>query len=84
MTMKSKLNIKVCGMKFPDNMKSISNMEVDYLGYIFYPPSKRYVGDLKPEEQQKLFENKKKKVGVFVDEKPEKILSLCQRDTQWN
>lgn len=38
------LKIKVCGMKYPDNISALSDIKPDYMGFIFYPPSKRFVG----------------------------------------
>lgn len=46
MTSSSKhIRVKVCGMKFPDNIFEVSNLGVDYLGFIFYPKSPRYCQD---------------------------------------
>ncbi|MFO7722785.1 MAG: phosphoribosylanthranilate isomerase, partial [Bacteroidales bacterium] len=38
------MKIKVCGMRDPLNIKEISNAGPDYLGFIFFSGSKRYVG----------------------------------------
>ena len=38
------LKIKVCGMKYEGNIKAVSALKPNYLGFIFYPPSKRFVG----------------------------------------
>jgi len=52
-------------MKFNQNREAVEALDVDLLGYIFYAPSKRFVGDL---PDSGLFQSKKPKVGVFVDE----------------
>lgn len=39
------IRVKVCGMKSPDNIFEVSNLGVDYLGFIFYPKSPRYCRD---------------------------------------
>jgi phosphoribosylanthranilate isomerase len=70
-----KLKIKVCGMKFSENRKQVEKLGVDFLGYIFYGPSKRFVGDT-PEIG--LFNSDKSKVGVFVDENAFEILGLAK------
>lgn len=57
------MNLKICGMKFRDNLDEIVKLEPDYLGFIFYPKSPRYF-NLKTYD---LPENIKK-VGVFVNE----------------
>ncbi len=59
--------IKVCGLRDPENVRCIDGLDVDWLGFIFYPPSPRYVP-----YDSKLIETigscKKNKVGVFVNE----------------
>ena len=69
--------IKVCGMRDPDNIRSIETLEVDYLGFIFYAKSSRYVmGD--DEQIDTIRRSRKKKVGVFVNEEFEKIVDIAQ------
>ncbi|QZE14112.1 phosphoribosylanthranilate isomerase [Halosquirtibacter laminarini] len=36
------MNIKVCGMKYPDNISALLKLEIDYIGLIQYPKSPRY------------------------------------------
>ena len=62
-------------MKFTDNREEVEQLPVDLLGYIFYPPSKRYVGE---SPQPGLFNSAKPKVGVFVDENAFEILGLAK------
>ena len=69
------LKIKVCGMKYSGNRELVEKLRIDLLGYIFYPPSKRYVGE-NPETG--LFSSAKPKVGVFVDENAFEILGLAK------
>jgi phosphoribosylanthranilate isomerase len=73
--MTRKLKIKVCGMKFTQNRQEVEKLNVDFMGYIFYAPSKRFVGDT-PETG--LFNSEKPKVGVFVDENAFEILALAK------
>ncbi len=62
-------------MKFTENRKQVEKLDVDFMGYIFYPPSKRFVGET-PEPG--LFSSEKPKVGVFVDENAFEILALAK------
>ncbi len=62
-------------MKFTDNREAVEKLPVDLMGYIFYPPSKRYVGE---NPQAGLFNSAKRKVGVFVDENAFEILGLAK------
>lgn len=68
--MSSKL--KICGMKQPDNLAAVLALEPDYIGFIFYPQSARYVADLDPELVKNIPEHIKT-TGVFVDEKAETV-----------
>ncbi|MBP5371381.1 MAG: phosphoribosylanthranilate isomerase [Bacteroidales bacterium] len=38
--------IKVCGMRDSENMKAVAGLDVDFMGMIFYPRSKRYVSEV--------------------------------------
>ena len=41
------MKIKVCGMKYKDNILSVASLQPDYMGFIFYERSKRhYEGDI--------------------------------------
>jgi len=69
------LKIKVCGMKFTENREEVQQLPIDFFGFIFYPPSKRYIGKNPPSG---LFNSEKPKVGVFVDENAFEILALAK------
>ena len=56
------MKIKVCGMKYEENIKSVAALEPDYLGFIFYDKSKRNFEGQIPEITKDI-----KKVGVFVN-----------------
>jgi phosphoribosylanthranilate isomerase len=62
------MKLKVCGMKYHDNILKVATLKPDYMGFIFYEKSLRYVSDSIPE-----LSNKIKKVGVFVDTSIETI-----------
>lgn len=66
--------IKVCGLRIPENINSIAQMDVDMLGFIFYPPSKRYVGD-----STLPMTTGKERVGVFVNQSIEYISEMIQK-----
>lgn len=66
------MEIKVCGMREPENIRSlISEVNPDWMGLIFYPKSPRYVTDEKTADLKEL---PVKKVGVFVNETEAEIL----------
>lgn len=70
------MKIKICGMKFTPNRMKTESLPVDFLGFIFYPASSRYIGT---DPQEGLFDTQKIKVGVFVNESPDQLLSLAGR-----
>lgn len=67
------MKLKVCGMKFPENIKSISDLNPDFLGFIFYEKSVRLF-----EEEVIEISSEVQKVGVFVNESSEKITQKTQ------
>lgn len=68
------MKIKVCGMKYPENMKEVAGLGVDYLGFIFYPKSPRYMPQTMEPADLLSVPSHIKKVGVFVNEELETIL----------
>ncbi len=60
--------LKICGMKYPENILEVSKLLPDYLGFIFYKKSSRYFDGEIPE-----IPNSIKKVGVFVNANLEEI-----------
>ena len=68
------LGLKICGMKYPDNICEVATLQPDYLGFIFYKKSPRYFDGVIP----KLPENIKS-VGVFVDATINDIVSKVEQ-----
>lgn len=56
------MKLKVCGMKYQDNMKAVADLQPDYLGFIFHEESPRHFNGTIPNLPSTI-----KKVGVFVD-----------------
>jgi phosphoribosylanthranilate isomerase len=67
------LKIKVCGMRDEQNIADVISLSPDFMGLIFYPKSKRYVGNFPLSYLCKSY-SPVKKVGVFVNESIESIL----------
>ena len=67
------MKLKVCGMREKDNIAGLVSLQPDYMGFIFWEPSKRYCTDI-PKDIPKHI----KKVGVFVDETTEEIISKIE------
>jgi phosphoribosylanthranilate isomerase len=71
--MNGAIQLKVCGMRDRDNIAEVLLLQPDYMGFIFFASSPRYVGDDfgLPED----FPAHTKKVGVFVNASTDYILS---------
>ena len=62
------VGIKVCGMTDFKQVQQLCELEVDYIGFIFYPKSPRFVGQNFSDDQIKqISEMNISRVGVFVD-----------------
>ena len=67
------MKLKVCGMKYVDNIRQVAELKPDYLGFIFYERSKRNFEGIIPEIPKGI-----KKTGVFVNEYLEILVSLAE------
>ena len=63
-------------MRDPENISDLLKIDIDLMGLIFYPPSPRYVTD--PMKIASILKTRQncKLVGVFVNEKKERIMQL--------
>jgi phosphoribosylanthranilate isomerase len=66
--------IKVCGMRDERNIRAVEHLDIDWMGFIFYPLSSRYVG-----EQLSYLPEKVTRVGVFVNEQPEIVRKRAEQ-----
>ncbi len=74
----NRLKLKVCGMRDPENISELIKLKPDFIGFIFYGKSPRYVSE--PDED--LFSRiplSIKKVGVFVNEEIDTVLDLYNK-----
>lgn len=65
--------IKVCGMREPENIRAVDALGIDLMGFIFWPPSSRYVG-----EKPSYLPRNCRRVGVFVDAALPDILAAVE------
>jgi phosphoribosylanthranilate isomerase len=69
------LKIKICGMRKLSNIEDVAKLRPDYMGFIFYPKSPRFVGhDFVLPALSGI-----KKVGVFVNESSADILEKAEQ-----
>lgn len=69
------MKLKVCGMRESENLRSLIALGPDFIGFIFYKKSIRFVNDF-PQVEIPLYI---KKVGVFVNESAEIILDTVKK-----
>lgn len=64
--------LKVCGMREEENIREVAELPIDWMGFIFYPPSSRFVSILPhflPEPEMR--------TGVFVNENIQRMLQIA-------
>lgn len=66
--------VKVCGMKFPENIRQVARCGADWMGFICYEKSPRFIGTEKPESTPR-----QKRVGVFVNSDKAYILDHANK-----
>lgn len=65
------MKLKVCGMRENENILALSDLRPDYIGFIFWASSSRYVNSPTPKLDKKI-----KKTGVFVDANVEYVQDI--------
>ena len=74
------MQFKVCGITSIEAANAIANAGASYIGFIFYPSSKRYaLSSLSLEEIAAFKPANAKKVGVFVNESVENVLDTARK-----
>lgn len=70
--------LKVCGLTKSDQIEELVSLKTDFLGFIFYKKSPRYVLDSLTLEEIKAIKHKGK-VGVFVNGSIEQIIEISEK-----
>lgn len=70
--------LKVCGMKYAENISALGELKPDMMGFIFYPKSKRFVDKKVLEKSFLEFDKNISKVAVFVNESVKFIASSLE------
>lgn len=75
-------------MREPDNIRAVEALGIDWMGFIFYPKSPRYVsqvrslaGTIPNYSALSRVEKRVKRVGVFVDDMPQNIVTHVYNDS---
>ena len=74
------MHFKVCGITSIEAANAIANAGANYIGFIFYPSSKRYaLTSLSLNDITAFKPANAKKVGVFVNETTEKVIEIATK-----
>jgi phosphoribosylanthranilate isomerase len=68
------MKLKICGMKYPDNILEVSQLLPDYMGFIFWKKSSRFFDSEIPNLPKSI-----QKVGVFVNDTLEEIITKIKK-----
>lgn len=71
--------IKICGMREPANIAEIGRLAPDYMGFICWPDSKRFVGESLDAAALSLAGVTARRIGVFVNPSIELIRTFATR-----
>jgi len=69
------MKIKVCGLKMPENIEAVAALNPDYMGFIFYENSPRYI-ETASREMLKAIPAPIQKTAVFVNKSAGEISGL--------
>lgn len=68
------MKLKVCGMKYQDNMEAVARLQPDYMGFIFYDKSSRFFDTEIPKLTGTIT-----KTGVFVNAELDEVFQMIEK-----
>jgi phosphoribosylanthranilate isomerase len=75
-----KIKLKICGLRDNENIPGVTELNPDYVGFIFYSGSSRYAGPMVDPRVIEAIPAHIKKVGVFVDEPLGSTANIVQKN----
>ena len=75
------MKVKVCGLTHLDDTLRAAEAGADYLGFVLYPPSPRFLPPRQVARLAGVLETRgvpARRVGVFVDVPAEQVLALLE------
>ena len=73
--------IKMCGIRRPEDISFANAVRPDYIGYVFYEKSKRYVTPSAAVRLSSMLDDSIIIVGVFVDAPADEVITLYKSGT---
>lgn len=72
------MKLKICGMKYPENIADVAALKPGYMGFIFYAKSSRCVKNKEIKNSINLLDKSIAKVGVFVNHPISEVIETCK------
>lgn len=69
----SRTRIKICGLTRPQDLEAAIHSGADAVGFVFYPPSPRYLGLVQAKELALRVPPFVTRVGLFVNAEPQQV-----------
>ncbi len=73
--------IKLCGLMEKRDIKTVNELLPDYIGFVFWEKSRRYISPDKAHELKSILDPRIKAAGVFLDAKIEEIEDIALKKT---
>ena len=70
------MKLKICGMKYPENIMDVAGLKPDFMGFIFYPKSVRCVEVSDVKEVLEEMDPSIRKIGVFVNQPADEVADI--------
>ena len=71
--------VKICGLRREEDICCVNAYLPDYIGFVFYPESKRYVTGEQAQKLKEKLDPRIRAVGVFVNADPDEVIALLQK-----
>jgi len=75
----TRTRIKICGLTREKDVDAAVTAGADAIGFVFYPPSPRYVAPARAAELARSIPPFVDVVGLFVNEAPESVEEVCRQ-----
>lgn len=72
--------VKICGLRREEDISCVNAYLPDYIGFVFYTKSKRYVTGEQAQKLKEKLDPRIRAVGVFVNADPDVVIALLEKN----